>query len=77
MDASPNPMLHHRVHQRQSERTQSKLRVDSTPRSIRTLGQHPRIPHAFKIEKPCWKDAATPVASFKARGLIDGAFEFH
>jgi hypothetical protein len=41
------------------------------------LGQHPRIPHAFKIEKPCWKDTATPVASFKALGLIDGAFEFH
>ena len=77
MDASPSAMLRYRVHQRQSERTQSKLRVDSTPRGIGTLGQHPRIPHAFKIEKPCCRDAATPVASFKARGLIDGACEFH
>ena len=77
MEASPSAMLRYREHQRLSERTQSELRVDSTPRGIRTLGQHPRIPHAFKIEKPCWKDAATPVASFKALGLIDGAFEFH
>jgi hypothetical protein len=70
-------MLRYGEHQRLSERTRSKLREDSTPRGIRTLGQHPRIPHAFKIEMPCWKDAAIPVASFKARGLIDGAGEFH
>ena len=77
MDESPSAMLRYRELQRLSERTQSKLKVDITPRGIRTLGQHPRIPHAFKIEKPCWNDAATPVASFKARGLIDGACEFH
>ena len=34
MDASPSAMLRYREHQRLTERTQSKLRVDSTPREV-------------------------------------------